>query len=133
MSPMELLGPLELALGFELVSAGKDQVDMRWQLSLDSMDDGKGRAHHGVYACAIESSASIGAFLRAPDRGPWVGVSNRTDVLQDDGAGLMTATAAAVHEDGGRQLWEVTVRDASGRHVARGLVNLQGLGQPPQR
>jgi 1,4-dihydroxy-2-naphthoyl-CoA hydrolase len=87
-----------------------------------------GIVHGGVYASAVETSASIGATVAALARGQIaVGVHNSTDFIRCMTTGRVSVTATPVQQGRTQQLWEVTITDDQGRLVARGSLRLQNV------
>jgi len=87
-----------------------------------------GIVHGGVYSTAIESAASIGASEAVFDRGQVaVGLTNTTHFLRSISSGQVAVEAVAVNQGRTQQLWQVDVRDDSGRLIAHGEVRLQNV------
>jgi 1,4-dihydroxy-2-naphthoyl-CoA hydrolase len=87
-----------------------------------------GIVHGGVYATAIESSASIGATAAVRDAGQVaVGLTNTTHFLRSLTSGRVQVEAVALHQGRSQQLWQVDITDAGGRRIAHGEVRLQNL------
>jgi 1,4-dihydroxy-2-naphthoyl-CoA hydrolase len=93
-----------------------------------------GLVHGGVYAAAVETFATTGAFEAVKDRGQEVvGVSNTTDFLRPHRDGRLAVEAAAIHQGRTQQLWQVEIRRPDDRKlVARGQVRLQNV-EPASR
>jgi uncharacterized protein (TIGR00369 family) len=84
--------------------------------------------HGGVYTTAIESAASIGASSAVRDQGQVaVGLTNTTHFLRSLTAGRVTVEAVALSQGRTQQLWQVDIRDDSGRLIAHGEVRLQNV------
>jgi uncharacterized protein (TIGR00369 family) len=84
--------------------------------------------HGGVYTTAIESAASIGASSAVRDQGQVaVGLTNTTHFLRSLTAGRVTVEAVALNQGRTQQLWQVDIRDDSGRLVAHGEIRLQNV------
>jgi 1,4-dihydroxy-2-naphthoyl-CoA hydrolase len=88
-----------------------------------------GLIHGGLYATAVESFATTGAFEAVKDQGMQaVGVSNHTDFLRPHRSGRLEVAATPVHQGRTQQLWQVEVRrPEDGKLVARGQVRLQNV------
>ncbi|HEX3841103.1 MAG TPA: PaaI family thioesterase [Acidimicrobiales bacterium] len=87
-----------------------------------------GIVHGGVYTSAIESAASIGASLAVKDRGMVaVGLTNSSHFLRSVSSGRVDVEATAVNQGRTQQLWQVDVRNESGKLVAHGEVRLQNV------
>ncbi|HEY2428711.1 MAG TPA: PaaI family thioesterase [Acidimicrobiales bacterium] len=87
-----------------------------------------GVVHGGVYATAIESTASIGASAAVQDQGQVaVGLTNTTHFLRSLTAGRVTVDAAALNQGRTQQLWRVEVKDETGRLIAYGDLRLQNV------
>jgi uncharacterized protein (TIGR00369 family) len=98
-----------------------------------------GIVHGGVYAVAVEGTASAGACVAVADRGMYaVGISNHTDFLRPVSVAEVEILAEPLFQGRTQQLWEVSItRSDDGRLVARGSMRLQNLplpeGVPPLR
>ena len=91
-----------------------------------------GIVHGGVYATAIESSASIGASAAVRDLGQVaVGITNTTHFLRSLTAGRVLVDAVALNQGRSQQLWRVDITDQSGRLVAHGELRLQNITPQP--
>jgi 1,4-dihydroxy-2-naphthoyl-CoA hydrolase len=87
-----------------------------------------GIVHGGVYATAVESAASLGATAAVAGRGEVaVGLTNTTHFLRSIARGELTVDAVALHQGRSQQLWQVDIRDDTGRLVARGELRLQNV------
>ena len=87
-----------------------------------------GIVHGGVYTTAVESAASIGATAVVQDRGQVaVGLTNTTHFLRSLGSGRVLVEAVALNQGRTQQLWQVDVRDGTGRSIAHGEVRLQNV------
>jgi uncharacterized protein (TIGR00369 family) len=91
-----------------------------------------GLVHGGLYATAIESFATAGAFEAVKERGQRaVGVSNSTDFLRPHGGGRLNVRATAIQQGRTQQLWRVEIsRRGDGKLVALGQVRLQNIDAP---
>jgi uncharacterized protein (TIGR00369 family) len=88
-----------------------------------------GLIHGGLYATAIESFATTGAFEAIKDQGMQaVGVSNHTDFVRPHRDGRLDVVATPIHQGRTQQLWQVEIRrPGDGKLVARGQVRLQNV------
>jgi uncharacterized protein (TIGR00369 family) len=113
-------------LGLEIVEASGDAMTVRWTVTPDHHQP-YGIVHGGVYCTVIETVASLAGGTWFGDRGHVVGVSNQTDFLRAVREGTLTAVATPVHRGRLQQLWQVEIRDETGRLVSRGQVRLQNI------
>ncbi len=87
-----------------------------------------GIVHGGVYTSAVESAASIGASTAVKDRGMVaVGLTNTTHFLRSVTSGRVHVEANALNQGRTQQLWQVDVKNQSGKLVAHGEVRLQNV------
>jgi 1,4-dihydroxy-2-naphthoyl-CoA hydrolase len=87
-----------------------------------------GIVHGGVYATAIESTASVGASLAVRDQGQVaVGLTNTTHFLRSVTEGRVNVEATALSQGRTQQLWRVDITDEAGRLIAHGELRLQNL------
>ncbi len=87
-----------------------------------------GIVHGGVYSSAIESAASIGASTAVKHRGMVaVGLTNTTHFLRSVVSGRVQVEAVALNQGRTQQLWQVDVKEGSGKLVAHGEVRLQNV------
>jgi uncharacterized protein (TIGR00369 family) len=88
-----------------------------------------GLIHGGLYAAAIETFATIGAFHAVKAVGQQVvGVSNTTDFLRAHRSGRLRVIGEPIHQGRSYQLWQVEIhRPDDDKLVARGQVRLQNL------
>ena len=88
-----------------------------------------GLVHGGLYATAIETFATTGAFQAVKDRGQEaVGVSNATDFVRPHQGGRLNVDAVPIHQGRTQQLWQVEIRRPDDdKLVARGQVRLQNV------
>jgi 1,4-dihydroxy-2-naphthoyl-CoA hydrolase len=90
-----------------------------------------GIVHGALYSGAIETAASVGAFLAVQDSGQFaVGVDNLTDFVRPVKEGRLEVDARAVSQGRTLQLWEVDITDDQGRLVAKGRVRLANRPNP---
>jgi uncharacterized protein (TIGR00369 family) len=88
-----------------------------------------GIVHGGLYATAIETFATLGAFEAVKGRGQQaVGVANATDFLRPHRSGRLQVVAVPIQQGRTQQLWQVEIRrPEDGKLVARGQVRLQNV------
>ena len=87
-----------------------------------------GIVHGGVYATAIESTASVGASMAVRDQGQVaVGLTNTTHFLRSVTEGRVNVEATALSQGRTQQLWRVDITDEAGRLIAHGELRLQNL------
>jgi uncharacterized protein (TIGR00369 family) len=87
-----------------------------------------GIVHGGVYASAVETMASVGAFTAAQEHGlAAVGVTNTTNFLRSMSAGRVALEAVPIQQGRTQQLWEVRITDDEDRLVAIGQVRLANI------
>jgi len=119
-------GGLDRLIGLRLTRADRDRVDGEIAIT-DDLLQGHGIVHGGVYCAIIETTASVGASLRAGLEHQVVGISNRTNFRRAVASGTLTVVAEFATDDDPRQLWSATIHDAQGRLVADGQVHLMRL------
>jgi 1,4-dihydroxy-2-naphthoyl-CoA hydrolase len=87
-----------------------------------------GIVHGGVYTTAVESAASIGATTAVREQGQVaVGLTNTTHFLRSLTSGRVEVEAVALNQGRTQQLWQVDIRDGSGKAIAHGEVRLQNV------
>ena len=90
-----------------------------------------GIVHGALYTGAIETAASVGAFLAVTGSGQFaVGVDNLTDFVRPVKEGRLEVDARAASQGRTLQLWEVDITDDQGRLVAKGRVRLANRLNP---
>jgi uncharacterized protein (TIGR00369 family) len=91
-----------------------------------------GIVHGGVYAAAVEESASVGATVAVRGEGlQAVGVSNTTNFIRPLSTARVNVVAVPLHQGRTQQLWEVRItKDDDGKLVALGQVRLQNIPLP---
>lgn len=119
-------GGLDRLIGLRLTRADAERVDAEIAVT-DDLLQGHGIVHGGVYCAIIETTASVGASLRAGLDHRIVGISNRTNFRRATREGTLTVTAEFAAHDDPRQLWSATIHDDQGRLVADGQVHLMRL------
>ncbi len=123
-------GPFERLIGMRLTHADASRVEAEITITPELLQ-GRGIVHGGVYCSVIESTASIGASLRAGLDRQVVGINNRTQFLRAISTGTLTVKAVLGNDDDGRYLWDVTITDERDRKVAIGQVQLLRLDHRP--
>lgn len=115
---------LDATLGFELVSATRDEVVIEYTID-ERHHQPYGIVHGGVHCAAVESACSTGAGIDAVSRGlSVVGVENHTSFVHAVREGRVRVVATPITRGRRAQLWEATSRDADGRIIATGRVRL---------
>ena len=122
--PQVYNSPLDAVLGTRVVEGTSDRVVALLDVA-DKHFQPSGIVHGGVYACLVETTASIGASLAADC--VVVGVSNSTEFIRAVRGGTLRAEAVPVHRGRSLQLWHVEIRDETQRLVAEGKVRLMNL------
>jgi uncharacterized protein (TIGR00369 family) len=112
------------AMGIRLTRANRDEVVAEIEIGPQHLQP-YGIVHGGVHAGIIETLASIGAALNVmPDGKSVVGLENSTSFLRAVRSGTLTARATPITWGRKSQVWEVSVRESSGKIVATGRVRL---------
>jgi len=125
---------LTQTLGFQIVSATRDEVVMEWEVGPQHHQP-MGIVHGGVYCAAIESVCSIGATLDATERfgRSAVGLENHTSFIRAVRSGRLRATATPITRGRNTQVWEAKVTNEAGELLATGRVRLYCLEQLPDQ
>ena len=89
-----------------------------------------GVVHGGAYTAAVETTASVGAFLAMEGRVMVVGISNHTQFLRPVRDGELRVEATPLARGQSTQLWQVAISDERGRLVAHGEVRVMHLDTP---
>jgi uncharacterized protein (TIGR00369 family) len=118
--------PFERLLGLRLEEASGERVVAVLPVTDDLLQNA-GIVHGGVYATAVEATASIGADLWLGAEGHVVGLSNDTEVRRSVRTGELRIEATPLERGHVTQLWQVAIADQGGRLVAHGRVLLQNL------
>jgi 1,4-dihydroxy-2-naphthoyl-CoA hydrolase len=126
----ELHRGFDKLLGLRFEEASGDRVVAVLRVTPD-LHQGHGIVHGGVYATAVESTASVGASLWLGLEARAVGISNSTDFLRPVREGELRIEATPINRGRSTQLWEVAVTDERGRAVAHGRVRLMNLNATP--
>ena len=115
------------AAGLHLTHVAADRVEGYIDLGPEHHQP-YGIVHGGVYASAVETSASVGATVAALARGQIaVGVHNSTDFIRSTTTGRVLVAATPIQQGRTQQLWEVAITDTEGRLVARGSLRLANV------
>jgi uncharacterized protein (TIGR00369 family) len=127
------MAPVTRPGGF-LAAAGLDVTDLTATHVIGHIDLGPdhhtpwGIVHGGVYATAVESAASLGASAAVEQQGlVAVGLTNTTHFVRPLTSGRVTVTAVALNQGRTQQLWQVDIKDQTGRLVAHGELRLQNV------
>ena len=111
-------------MGIALLRASRDEVVAEIALRPIHRQP-YGIVHGGVHAGLIETVASIGAALDVMPHGrSVVGLENHTSFIRAVREGSRHAVAKPLTRGRKTQVWEVEVRDDSGRLAATGRVRL---------
>lgn len=123
---------LDTLLGFQLVSATRDEVVIEWEVSAKHHQP-MGIVHGGVYCAAIESACSIGATVDAMERfgRSAVGLENHTSFIRAMRSGKLRAVATPITRGRNTQVWEAKVTNEAGELAATGRVRLYCLESLP--
>jgi uncharacterized protein (TIGR00369 family) len=130
------LSPLMRALGLVIdgYSGGENGGCTRVRGHIDAGPEHHqpmGIVHGALYMGAIETAASVGAFLAVTGSGQFaVGVDNLTDFVRPVKEGRLEVDARAASQGRTLQLWEVDITDGQGRLVAKGRVRLANRPNP---
>lgn len=115
---------LDAALGVRLVRASAEEVVVEYDID-DRHRQPYGIVHGGVHCAMVETVCSIGAGLAARARGQAVvGIENHTSFIRAVREGRIRVTGVPLTRGRRSQVWEATIRDASGALVATGRVRL---------
>ena len=123
--------PFDRLLGLRLQEASKDRVVAVLPVTADLCQN-DGTVHGGVYATAVEATASVGADLWVGAEGRVVGLSNDTEVRRAVRTGKLRIQATPLERGQDTQLWQAAVTDELDRLVAHGRVLLMNLWKPPE-
>ena len=115
---------LDVALGFRIVSASRDEVVVEYVVDERHWQP-FGIVHGGVHCAAVETACSTGAGLDAISRGQAVvGIENHTSFIRAVRTGRVRVTATPVTRGRRSQLWEATARNEDGQLLSIGRVRL---------
>lgn len=123
--------PFDRRLGLRIEELSKDRVVAVLQVTAD-LHQNDGTVHGGVYATAVEATASVGADLWLGPEGRAVGLSNDTEVRRAVRSGKLRIEATPLERGGRTQLWQVAITDTHGHLVAHGRVLLMNLSAAPE-
>jgi 1,4-dihydroxy-2-naphthoyl-CoA hydrolase len=118
--------PFDRLLGLRLEEASGERVVAVLPVTADLLEN-FGIVHGGVYATAVETTASTGADLWLGAEGHAVGLSNDTEVRREVRSGELRIEATPLERGHATQLWQVAITDENGRLVAHGRVLLKNL------
>jgi 1,4-dihydroxy-2-naphthoyl-CoA hydrolase len=118
--------PFDRLLGLRYEEASGERVVAVLPVTADLLQD-LGIVHGGVYATAVEATASVGADLWLGAEGHAVGLSNDTQVRRAVRTGELRVEATPLERGHATQLWQVAITDEDGRLVAHGRVLLKNL------
>ena len=119
-------GGYDDVVGLELQDVSGDRVTGRLEVK-PHLHQPYGIVHGGVFCSVVETVASVGGAVWFGDRGHVVGVSNHTNFLRAVREGVLAIEGTPVHRGRTQQLWQVEVKDETGRLVARGEVRLANI------
>ncbi len=130
--PLKFPAPFDVEIGLLYTEVTPDGANAELTVRPTLLQP-MGLVHGGVWCSVVESLASVSAYawLSANGGGNVVGVNNNTDFLHSVPEGTVYASSEPVHRGRRQQLWLVTIRDSSGRVIARGQVRLQNLELVP--
>jgi 1,4-dihydroxy-2-naphthoyl-CoA hydrolase len=126
----EPANPFDRMIGLRLTRADASRVEAELPVTPDLLQV-YGIVHGGVYCTVVETTASVGAALRAGLDRQVVGLSNRTNFLRATRSGTLRIVATIASDDDGRYLWDVEITDDKDRKVAMGQVQLLRLDPTP--
>lgn len=125
--PIEPLKGFSDLLGLTITELGPTRVTADWDLS-PQVHQPFGILHGGASSAVVETLASLGAYLAVKDQGGRaVGINNNTDFYRAVSSGQLKVVAEPIFQGRSQQVWQVEIRDDSGRLVARGSLRLQNL------
>lgn len=117
---------LDAMLGLRLTRIDGDGVDGTLELGAQHHQP-FGITHGGVYCAIAESAASVGGYAWFADRGHVVGVANSTNFLRAAREGVLSIAARPLQQGRTMQLWNVEIRDETGRLIATSQVRLANV------
>ncbi|HZD00681.1 MAG TPA: PaaI family thioesterase [Actinomycetes bacterium] len=123
--------PFDKLLGLRLEEASGERVVAVLPVTAD-LHQHLGIVHGGVYATAVEATASIGADLWLGAEGQAVGLSNDTAVRRTVRTGKLRIEATPLERGRDTQLWQAAITDERNRLVAHGRVILMNLRKTPE-
>lgn len=124
--------PFDRLLGLRFEEASGDRVVAVLPVTADLHQD-LGTVHGGVYATAVEASASVGADLWLGAEGRVVGIRNDTAVRRAVRTGKLRIEATPLERGHDTQLWQAAITDERDRLVAHGRVVLMNLRKAPEK
>jgi 1,4-dihydroxy-2-naphthoyl-CoA hydrolase len=121
--------PFDKLIGLRLEEASGERVVAVLPVTAELLQS-FGVVHGGAYTAAVESTASVGAYLAMEGRVMVVGISNHTQFLRPVREGGLRVEATPLARGQSTQLWQVAISDQHGRLVAHGEVRLMHLDGP---
>lgn len=105
--------------GLEVTAASAERVEARVPVTASLLQP-FGIVHGGVHCAIAETVASVGTWLGVRERGLIaMGLSNQTSFLRPVQAGdVILAEGIPVHTGSTTWIWDVTLKDGSGRPCA---------------
>lgn len=122
----EAMGAFSDSLGLQITEASGTRMVARWHLG-PQLHQPHAIVHGGAHAAVVETLASMGANLALDGDGVCVGVNNNTDFYRAVTDGVLDVVATPVHQGRSQQVWQVEIRDDTGRLVARGALRVHNL------
>jgi 1,4-dihydroxy-2-naphthoyl-CoA hydrolase len=122
--------PFDELIGLRLEEASAERVVAVLPVT-DDLLQSFGVVHGGAYTAAVETTASVGAYLAVEGRVMVVGISNHTEFLRPVREGELRVEATPLARGQSTQLWQVAISDQRGRLVAHGEVRVMHLLEPP--
>ncbi|MBO3725754.1 PaaI family thioesterase [Actinomyces bowdenii] len=113
-------GTLMETLGMEVLQRDADLTQVR--MPVEGARQVVGILHGGATAALIETAASVAAREAAPAGAVPVGAELTVSHLRPAEEGWVTAVATPVHRGRRTAVYEVSVSDEKGRHIARGTL-----------
>ncbi|MBF0696868.1 PaaI family thioesterase [Actinomyces bowdenii] len=113
-------GTLMETLRMEVVQRDADLTQVR--MPVDGARQVVGILHGGATAALIETAASVAAREAAPTGSVPVGSELTVSHLRPAEEGWVTAVATPIHRGRRTAVYEVSVSDEKGRHIARGTL-----------
>ncbi len=105
--------------GLEVTAASGERVEARVPVTAKLLQP-FGIVHGGVHCAIAEAVASVGTWLGVRDEGKIaMGLSNQTSFLRPVVEGdVILAEAVPIHTGSTTWIWDVTLKDGSGRPCA---------------
>jgi len=121
--------PFDKLIGLRLEEASAERV-VAVLAVVPELLQSFGVVHGGAYTAAVETTASVGAYLAMEGRVMVVGISNHTEFLRPVREGELRVEATPLARGQTTQLWQVAISDERGRLVAHGEVRVMHLDGP---